>query len=60
MKLSKKEGPSKDASFSLRRKNKIITGGRGREVPWWKMEEKKGGQGQVWQETEEMPRGPKE
>jgi hypothetical protein len=32
MKLKKKEGPSVDASILPRRKNKIITGGRGRDL----------------------------
>ena len=32
-KLNKKEGPSKDASTTFRRVNKIVIGGRGREVP---------------------------
>jgi hypothetical protein len=31
LKLNKKEGPSVDASIPLRRENKIILGGRGRE-----------------------------
>ena len=38
MKLNKKEGPSVDASIPLRRGNKIITGGRGREGPGWERE----------------------
>jgi hypothetical protein len=33
LKLTKKEGPSVDASISLRRGKKIITGGREREGP---------------------------
>ena len=32
-KFNKKEGPSNDASIPLRRGNKIIMGGRGRERP---------------------------
>ena len=35
MKLNKKEGQSVDASIPLRRGNKIIMGGRGREGPGW-------------------------
>ena len=35
MKLNRKEGPSVDASIPLRRGNKIIMGGRGREGPVW-------------------------
>jgi hypothetical protein len=35
MKFNKKEGPSKNASISLRRKNKIIMGGRRREGLGW-------------------------
>jgi hypothetical protein len=33
MKLNKKEGPSVDALIPLGRGNKIITGGRQKEVP---------------------------
>ena len=33
MKLNRKEGPSVDASISLRRGNKISAGGRGSEGP---------------------------
>jgi hypothetical protein len=40
MKLNKKEDQSVDASVLLRRGNKIITGGRGREGPG---QEKRGG-----------------
>jgi hypothetical protein len=35
MKLKKNEGPSVDSSVPLRRKNKIIIGGRGKEGPGW-------------------------
>ena len=42
-KLNKKEGPSEDASIPLRRGNKIIMGGRGREGPGW--ERGQGGKG---------------
>ena len=31
-KLNKKKVPSKDASISLRRRNKIVIGGRGMEI----------------------------
>jgi hypothetical protein len=31
--FNKKEDPSKDVSISLRRGNKIVMGGRGREGP---------------------------
>jgi hypothetical protein len=34
-KFNKKEGPSEDASISLRRGNKIIRGCRSRERPGW-------------------------
>ena len=34
-KCSKQKGASKDASIPLRRGNKIITGGRGREGSGW-------------------------
>ena len=59
-KFNKKEGPSEDASIPLRRGNKIIMGGRGREEPGWK----RGGIGEVGRsiryggETGEKPRGP--
>ena len=35
--LNKKEVPSQDAETLLRRENKIIMAGRGREEPGWKM-----------------------
>jgi hypothetical protein len=35
LKLNKKEAHSVDASNTLRRGKKIITGGRGREGPEW-------------------------
>ena len=38
-KFNKKAGPSKDASIPLRRGNKIIRGGRGREEPEWEKRE---------------------
>ena len=38
MTLNKNEGPSVDPSIPLRRRNKIITGGRGREGPRWNNE----------------------
>ena len=48
LKLNKKEGPSVDASIPLRRENKIILGGRGREGSGWKRgEDKKGGRFQI-------------
>jgi hypothetical protein len=59
VKLSKKKGPSVDASIPLRRWNKIITGGTGREGGGREREE--GGKGgkleQVWVETGKKPRG---
>jgi hypothetical protein len=33
MKLNKKKGPNMDVSIPCRSKNKIITGGRGRDGP---------------------------
>ena len=50
MKLNKKEGQSVNASMPLRRGNKIITGGRGREGPGWvrKGGGKKGEQNWAW------------
>jgi hypothetical protein len=60
--LSKKEGPSKDVRISLRRGNKIVRGGRGREETGWE----RGwggewrGQDQEWGETGERARGPEE
>ena len=47
MKLNKNEGQSVYASIPLRKGNKIITGGRGREGPGW---EKGGGEkeSQLW------------
>jgi hypothetical protein len=35
MTLNRKEGPSVDASIPFRRRNKIITGGKGSEGLWW-------------------------
>ena len=35
-KFNKKEGPNEDTSVPLRRGNKIIIRGRGREGPGWK------------------------
>ena len=37
IRLNKKEGPSVDTLNPLRRENKIIIGGRGREKPWWEV-----------------------
>ena len=34
-KFNKQEGPTEDASIPLRRGNKIVTGGRGKEGPEW-------------------------
>jgi hypothetical protein len=58
-KLKKKEDQSVDASDLLRRRNKIVTGGRG-----WKElgrktggREEKGKQDQVWEEMGEIYRG---
>jgi hypothetical protein len=46
------------ASFSLRRGNKIIMGGKGRERPEWERRGgRKGGHDQVWVETGKKPRG---
>ena len=39
IKFNKKEGPSEDASISLRREKKIIIGGRRRKGPGWKRRE---------------------
>jgi hypothetical protein len=44
--LNKKEGLTKDASIPLRRENKIIIGGTGREGSGW--DRGKGKQGQEW------------
>ena len=62
MKLNKKEGQIVDASIPLRRGNKIIMGGRGREGPGWERRGggKKLGQDQVGKETEEKFSGPGE
>ena len=62
MKLNKEEGHTMDASNPLRRRNKIIIGGRGREGPGWERGRggKKGSQAQVWEETREKSRGPGE
>jgi hypothetical protein len=54
MKFKKKENQSVDASVLLRRRNKIIMGGRRRDVPGRGRE--KGGQYQVWEETREKYR----
>jgi hypothetical protein len=57
-KLSKKEGPSMDASITLRRENRIIMGGRCREEPRWEREVGgKRGQEQVWGGQESGPEG---
>jgi hypothetical protein len=37
-KFNKKEGPSEDASIPLRRGNKIIMGGKGRDDLGWRGE----------------------
>jgi len=50
--LKKKEDPSVDALTPLRRGDKIITGGRGRE-DW----EGRGGQDLEWEGTEVKDRG---
>ena len=48
-KLSKKKGPSMDASITPRRENRIIMGGRCREEPRWERGVGgKWGQEQVW------------
>jgi hypothetical protein len=59
MKLKKEEDQSVDVSALLRRGNKIIKGRRGWEGLGRKRGEggEKGGQEQVWEETEEMYRG---
>lgn len=48
-KLNKKKGPKEDASISLRKGNKIITGGREKEGPGWERGGRggEGGKGQV-------------
>ena len=44
-KLNKKEGPSEDAQMPLRKRNRIVMGGRGSEGPGWERGEglEKGG-----------------
>jgi hypothetical protein len=61
-KLNKNEGQSVDASIPLRRGNKIIMGGRGREGPGDRKEGKgkDGAKKKVWEETGEKLRGPGE
>ena len=54
--LNKKEGPSEDTWISLRRGNKLVMGGRGREGPVWARG--MGRQDQAWGEAGESPRGP--
>jgi hypothetical protein len=39
-KVNKQKGLSEDVSIPLGRENKTITGGRGREGPWWRGEGK--------------------
>jgi hypothetical protein len=53
-KLNKKEDP-------LKRGNKIIIGGRGKEEPGWERggSMKKGRQDQIWEEAGEKPKGPR-
>ena len=41
MKLNKKEGPSVYTSIPLRKGNKIVIGGRGREGPGWERERRR-------------------
>ena len=54
-KVNKKEGPIEDASIQLRRRNKIIRGGRESEES---RGERKRGQDQVWsRETGERSKG---
>jgi hypothetical protein len=58
MKFKKKEDQSVDALLLLRRENKIIMRGRGREgLQREKGDGGKGGQDQVWEETEMICRG---
>ena len=54
MKLKKNEEKSVDASFPLRRENKIIMGGRGREGPGRERVEKgkRGGRIRCWRRQE--------
>ena len=54
--LNKKEGPSEDASISLRKGNKIIMGGRGREGLGGRGEGE-GGQNQLWGRQKRSPKG---
>jgi len=54
MKVKKKQGQSMDASVLLKRRNKIIMVGRGRDRPEKKRKREgreKGKQDQVWEET---------
>ena len=60
-KLYKTKGPSVDTSIPLRKGNKIITGGRGREIPLCERGGgRKKGSGSAIGETGEKPRGPGE
>ena len=59
MKLKKKEGPNVDTSIPLRKRNKIIKGGRGREGPRWERGgDDKREQDLEWGETAQMNSGP--
>jgi hypothetical protein len=60
MELNKKKGQSVDTSIKLRRGNKLITEGRGREGPGWETGRggKKWGQDQVWGKTGKKSRRP--
>jgi hypothetical protein len=50
-----------DVSLSLKRGNKIIPGGRGKEGPGWEREDwGKGEQNQIWEGAGEKPRRPGE
>jgi hypothetical protein len=57
-KFSKKGDPSEDVSIPLRKGNKIIMGGRGKERPGWELGEG-GNRGKIryWGNTGEKPRG---
>ena len=59
MKFNEKEGPSEDASIPLRRRNKIIIVGRGKEGTRW---ERAGGGEKVsriryWRRQKRSPEG---
>jgi hypothetical protein len=58
IKHNKKEFQTVDASILLRRGNKIVTGGRGRNAgEREEVEEKRWGQDQVWEKTGKKSRG---